>query len=631
MRNRTFVRGSRHLLLASLAASGVALAGCVDAQDAGGELISEAEQAATVCVTLKRTGDTGVVRDALIHTSHADVTLTGGDMYAGESNGAHMHALVAFDLSSIPRDAIIVSAYLSLHMGAATPEVMRAHRVTRAWDESKVTWDSHSAAWDAEVLGTVTASAGYIYGYHTLSLTGIVQSWVSGTVPNNGVLFEQTANRTHVRTSENSLDKRPYLDVCYDSATGTGATSTTSSSSTSSTTASSTSSTTASSTSSTTASSTSSTTASSTSSTTASSTSSTTASSTSSTTTTTSSSGGEGGAGGTGGEGGAGGGGGGGVPGEPISCNSSTPGAGANCGVDGNDDCCSTLPVPGGTFNRLNNPSLPATISDFSLDKYTITVGRFRQYIEQTGGPTQANPPPAGAGAHPRIPNSGWDPSWNSQLAADTSALRTALVCDPYGWPTWSDTPGAKEKKPIVCATWYELFSFCAWDGGRLPTQAEMNYASAGGDEQRLYPWGGSTVSDITLQDASWCCQGDGTRAGDGTPENSCVTNYPTDSRQYPCAQTDITDVGSFPRGAGRWGHLDLAGNAYKSTRDGADIYQLLTPCNDCSRLDNRSSTRFMHGGSFLAAAFKQTTDYQVAYANNSRRYYVTAMCARDL
>ncbi len=264
-------------------------------------------------------------------------------------------------------------------------------------------------------------------------------------------------------------------------------------------------------------------------------------------------------------------------------------------------------------------------MSTFKLDKYPITVGRFRAFIEQNA-PTQANPPAAGAGAHPLIPNSGWDPSWNSMLAADTAALKTALVCDPYGWPTYSAAVGSKEKKPIVCATWLELFAFCAWDGGRLPTQAEMNYAAAGGDEQRIYPWGGTSVSDINVlpatQQASWCCQGDGSVAG------SCITSYPS---LYPCAHTDITDVGSFPLGAARWGHLDLAGNVYKATRDGSDNYTPLMPCNNCSRLDNTSTGRVMHGGSFLAAAYKQTTDYRAGYGTSARRYYISASCARDL
>ncbi len=102
MRNRTIMRGSQHLLLASFAAaSGAALARCVGVQDEGGELLGEAQQAVTVCVTLQRTGTTGVVKDALLNSTYPNYTPTGADMYAGESSGSQMRALIAFDLSSI--------------------------------------------------------------------------------------------------------------------------------------------------------------------------------------------------------------------------------------------------------------------------------------------------------------------------------------------------------------------------------------------------------------------------------------------------------------------------------------------------------------------------------------------------
>src|SRR4051812_4850626 len=68
------------------------------------------------------------------------------------------------------------------------------------------------------------------------------------------------------------------------------------------------------------------------------------------------------------------------------------------CGPKGDGDCCTSLPVPGGTFNRgydgilYKEASHPATISDFYLDEYEISVGRFRAFVNAGLG-TQQSPP----------------------------------------------------------------------------------------------------------------------------------------------------------------------------------------------------------------------------------------------
>src|SRR5256885_1964087 len=49
--------------------------------------------------------------------------------------------------------------------------------------------------------------------------------------------------------------------------------------------------------------------------------------------------------------------------------------------------------------------------------------------------------------------------------------------------------PSANATLPVNCVSWFEAFAFCAWDGGYLPTEAEWNYAAAGGGDQRAYPW----------------------------------------------------------------------------------------------------------------------------------------------
>ena len=222
-------------------------------------------------------------------------------------------------------------------------------------------------------------------------------------------------------------------------------------------------------------------------------------------------------------------------------CDSGNPGAGLNCGAGQDQDCCASPAIPGGTFSRsydednYTDDTYVATVADFEIDTFEVTVGRFREFVEAGLG-TQASPPAAGDGAHPLIADSGWDASWDAELSATTTELTENLNCD-LTFQTWSDDPGANETKPINCVTWYEAFAYCAWAGGRLPTEAEWNYAASGGDEHRVYPWG----DGIDHDHAVWGCETDGVPG---------------------CTSDDIVMVGSrSPLGDGKWGHVDLAGS----------------------------------------------------------------------
>ncbi len=290
----------------------------------------------------------------------------------------------------------------------------------------------------------------------------------------------------------------------------------------------------------------------------------------------------------------------------------------ATCGSDGQQSCCESPVVTGGTFDRgydvgtdMAYPDMthPATLSTFRLDKYEVTVGRFRRFVAAGMG-TQANPPPAGAGARTLngIANQGgWDPTWNASLAADTGGLAAAAKCNT-GYGTWTDTAGANENRPINCITWYEAMAFCTWDGGYLSTEAESGYAAAGGSLQRAYPWS-NPPSGIAI---------------DCTVANYGGASWPSTA----CIGAGANIVGSLsPQSDGLWGQTDLAGNVWEWLLDGYGT-PVPTPCNDCANLF-ASSVRVIRGGSFL----DPPTNLRAAYRYNSnpsaRNPNVGVRCAR--
>ena len=193
--------------------------------------------------------------------------------------------------------------------------------------------------------------------------------------------------------------------------------------------------------------------------------------------------------------------------GPAVSFGPSCDGLPTTCGPNGNESCCASRAIPGGMFNRLNAAAYQATVSDFVLDRFEVTVGRFRKFVAAGKG-TSASPPVTGQGANPNNPaDQGWIADYNAVLPADATALATALLsCGTGGFTTWTSTAGSGEDLPIECVPSLDAQAFCIWDGGRLPTLAEWNYAAAGGggaDGQRYYPWSIPSTS-MTIDDTYW-------------------------------------------------------------------------------------------------------------------------------
>lgn len=266
------------------------------------------------------------------------------------------------------------------------------------------------------------------------------------------------------------------------------------------------------------------------------------------------------------------------------------------CGPSGKESCCASKVVPAGDFWRANKMEFPAHVSAFKLDRFEVTVGRFRRFV----GSYPVNRPAKGAGQHPRIPGSGWDAAWETFLPKDRAALESSLACDPT-FATWTDEAGAHEELPINCVSWYLAFAFCAWDGGRLPTEAEWNYAAAGAAKQRDYPWGSGIAQTVGVQ---FNCE---------TTLGMCLLRVGATS----------------PASDGLYGQADLGGNLAEWTLDFHGDF--LVPCDDCALLKDAGNGREVRGGDFAHGTDGFYTYTRIGFAPELPVDTMGIRCARGL
>lgn len=189
---------------------------------------------------------------------------------------------------------------------------------------------------------------------------------------------------------------------------------------------------------------------------------------------------------------------------------------------------CGRVNLPGGTFrmgdgeaysfedtdSRAIPEQMMIAVDAFSLDRYEVTVERFRAF----------------AAARPSFTG------FNSRA--------TDPVCN------WTSSPGDREGHPMNCVDWQTAQAFCEWDtpGGRLPTEAQWEFAARGaGTSNRVFPWGNDPAAP-----QSWICSHRSMPALLGT-----------------CTEVDTT----FSRGCTPEGVCHLLGNVYEWTADVARPY----------------------------------------------------------
>lgn len=228
--------------------------------------------------------------------------------------------------------------------------------------------------------------------------------------------------------------------------------------------------------------------------------------------------------------------------------------------------------LTGGTFqmgsksgNADERPVHTVTVPDFELNRTEVTVAQYWECI--TAGPCT------------------FPDTWDTQQRC-----------------YWN--VGGYDDYPVNCVNWQQAVAYCAWAGGRLPSEAEWEYAARSGGQDITYPWGNELAS------CDYAVMQEGANG---------------------CGAELAWAVCSKESGNTAQGLCDMAGNVLEWVQDYWHDTYVDAP-DDGSAWEDSGSFRLVRGGSYAAGANgMRTTDRGVYFGEVYNNLFLGFRCARDV